>query len=209
MDLAAAGDINGDGLEDLVLTALDGVVEVHFGTAGLGSTAEETSLGDTFDAAGVTAMAVGDVTGDGVDDVVLLIDSSLYVLIGGGNWAAVGRSLADAVIITTADLGDTFFLADYDGDGRKDAFIQSAQDSDRTIVINAGALINGESGNWINDNTPHGLGHGGFSCALQSDPGLSPANHGLIWIMFFAILTCLGIFCSLPIHKGRCILPRC
>ena len=77
----AAGDVNGDGYDDLIVGAYlysngqsgEGWVYVYYGSgAGLGLTPAWTAEGDQADAwFGVAAGAAGDVNGDGYDDVIV------------------------------------------------------------------------------------------------------------------------------------------
>ncbi len=100
------GDINGDGIPDLVITNLFSAdVYVVFG--GSGTWPDTVNVADLNGSTGVngtngfkiihlntgdngTTVAVGDVNGDGVDDLVIGGWSQTYVILGGtGSWPAV------------------------------------------------------------------------------------------------------------------------
>jgi hypothetical protein len=70
--LSAAGDVNGDGYDDLVLTTLVGRIEVYHGSvAGVSNTPDVTYTDPNSRGTFATALAVGDFDGDGRDDIVV------------------------------------------------------------------------------------------------------------------------------------------
>src|SRR5205085_3906392 len=114
---AALVDTNGDGRRDLVVgLAAEGEGRLLvFRSAGGGAFAEVFS---TRLATPVERLAAGDVTGDGIPDVVVKGDSSAYALFtgrGGGSFDA-GRPLAVTDDPSAAGLEAT----DLDGDGVAD-----------------------------------------------------------------------------------------
>lgn len=84
--VARAGDVNGDGYDDLIGVGDYGAYRVHIylgSPIGLAATAQWTVAGDTgFDLFGFAVCGIGDVDGDGFDD--LLVGASQYE----GNGAA-------------------------------------------------------------------------------------------------------------------------
>lgn len=109
----SAGDFNGDGNYDAVFAAtgedLDdnadaGLVHILFGAAnGLRTKGQQTIRGTTAGASVGQVMVAGDLTGDGVDDLVIAADdpshaSSVFVYAG-----AVGTKLSLLEVIAQAD----------------------------------------------------------------------------------------------------------
>lgn len=184
MDLGGRGDVNGDDIDDSIFASRDEcIIEVHYGS----STLEDIEVaGDTISCeGGLRSMAVGDVTGDGIDDIVLGIvndaNGALYILVG-------GETLSDFITIsggTDEGLGEDIFLFDHDGDGRLDVVSRSANSDDETSIINVAGLVNGEDGTWSDDGaSTQALGGGGFSCVLNT-AATPPAM--LWWLVFILI----------------------
>jgi hypothetical protein len=150
--VGGAGDVNGDGDDDLIVGAFykgeDGDLP---GTVYLfeGPLSGRTDLSDAAariegeaadDLAGISAAGVGDVDGDGVDDLLIGADQNdeggedagaAYLVLGGrGGGALSGRvslSTADAKFIGEAPYGLAAFrvagAGDFDGDGRPDLLV--------------------------------------------------------------------------------------
>jgi hypothetical protein len=151
--VAAAGDVDGDGFDDVWVTAhrdstsaaAAGSATLFFGPLSadvdLSTDASGTAswLGETaYDRVGLGLTALGDVDGDGLDDVAIgapyydasstLKDSgAVYLVLGGSDWSET-QSLgeADAVLegdVAKDELGRALAAADVDGDGIQDLFV--------------------------------------------------------------------------------------
>jgi hypothetical protein len=127
----AAGDVNGDGFGDVVVgDASVSRVYVYLGKSeGLESMPSMTLEGN--DSFGVTVAAVGDVNGDGFDDIAVADRSPKVLLYLGAEGSAMGEPDAavyrDAIEDRTGQrLGSP---GDIDGDGYSDFTIAMAEDS--------------------------------------------------------------------------------
>ena len=151
LDLSGAGDLDGDGADDLFVSSQnDSRVYVVFGSDAEALPAEAvlgTDLGPrTLTIEGVTSNgggAVGDVTGDGVADLVLPgSGNDLLILEGGAALAALGRgsvALGDLAPFATIADGRTFGIGDagdVNGDGVGDLVVAGA-------VVFGGAGLSG------------------------------------------------------------------
>ena len=144
--LDGAGDVNGDGLDDIVIGAegnsevLDGAGQVYlvFGrTQGWGmdtilSDADASYLGeDEFNYAGYSTSFAGDVNGDGLDDVLAssIHIETTYVILGRETGWSMDTSLAEAGAVFGPGSGDTGWdvegVGDINGDGYADFAVTS------------------------------------------------------------------------------------
>jgi hypothetical protein len=141
-DVAAAGDVDGDGLDDLLVGAmyndeagidagkvylLSGATvsagPTSFGLAG----ADHTFTGvNPDDSAGSRVSGVGDVDGDGLADILIYnpASSTVYLVLGATvvSGSAHSLSTADVTINEAFFRGGTRGIGDVDGDGRDDLF---------------------------------------------------------------------------------------
>jgi len=143
----ATADFNGDGIPDVLLTGLNN-------TFTLGSLFVFLGKGDgTFKNAAVTdegtllsAIAVGDVNGDGKPDVVGIdvANSGLWVYLGNGDGTFTALTPDFAI------KGQTFVLGDFRGDGKLDIAI--LQSNGLAVALGNGdgtfqaPIVNGTSG---------------------------------------------------------------
>lgn len=126
----AAGDVNGDGLPDLVTTVDDGI-GVHYGLGGrqFGSIVK-------FPTTTVPALVqVADLNGDGHQDIVAIAwaASNLAVL-----YQTPGGNLAPAAYVPAPSSGwNDLKVADMNGDGRLDVVISSEQapPGQQTVIL--------------------------------------------------------------------------
>ncbi len=160
------GDVNGDGQPDLVVGAdmIDtpgrkGAVYVQFGSSGIaGAAAESMDVvigGSAADAGFGLNIAIGDVTNDGDDDLVVSeFDDDLggpgavFVFRGGTGFASGDTSAAAAVFRGAEDetLGSAVRLADVTGDGVLD------------LVLGARDAAAGDGGIFVFDGGPSIVG---------------------------------------------------
>ncbi|NBB15319.1 hypothetical protein GVN21_08115 [Caulobacter sp. SLTY] len=125
--IASAGDINGDGIDDLIIGAwgadpnggYSGASYVVFGTgSGFGTSFELSSLDGTNgfrlsgaaagDRSGFSVSSAGDINGDGIDD--LIIGAYFGAGYAGNSYVVFGRDTA-----STGDFAANLSLSDLDG----------------------------------------------------------------------------------------------
>jgi len=130
--VAAAGDVNGDGYDDVIIGAagIDRAYVFHGSYAGLGTTAATTLRGSGTERFGDAVAGIGDVNGDGYDDV--MVGDPYYSSSGGridayhGSASGVSSTAAFATSLTVASaaLGQAIDGAgDLNGDGYDDVIV--------------------------------------------------------------------------------------
>ena len=121
----AVADVNGDGTLDAVVTSefssTSGFSSGVRILLGRGDGTFQTGVGFTTSASPV-ALAVADLTGDGIADIVGVGSSSIFVLVGGGHGSF---SLAPDQFIGFGS-GGPAAVADVNGDGKPDLLIARA-----------------------------------------------------------------------------------
>ena len=147
---SGVGDVNGDGTNDAVITSIDACeAYLYYGTSSFGTDLETEDAdviiqGTDCDHFFGYSVAVGDVNGDGIDDIVLALlnggDSQqgiVYVFLGSENLSSL-LTVSDAIVIKgqipSGHLGKTLVLADTDGDGVLE-IIASEEDGDETKSV--------------------------------------------------------------------------
>ncbi|MCB9688085.1 MAG: FG-GAP repeat protein [Alphaproteobacteria bacterium] len=166
--VASAGDVNGDGFDDVVVGAwnqtVTGVASVFLGSAtGLSSTANRTWLGSVAGGDfGAAVAGAGDVDGDGFDDVLVAAPDGDRVDLFRGS--STGPSaVADATFVADvgSDLGSSVAGAgDLDGDGIDDLVIgePNGGEADEGIAhayLDLFAESDGDGLLDVNDHCPH------------------------------------------------------
>lgn len=148
--VGAAGDVNGDGYSDVLVSAYDwsgsqtGVVYVYYGSASGLSATPALHLGDwfPFEHFGDSFSTAGDVDGDGYDDVVVGADAidEAYIYLG----SASGVTTTPALTLTSTsaafiDFGAAVGTAgDLDSDGFADVIIGGGYSGDMAFVYYGG-----------------------------------------------------------------------
>ena len=111
--IAGAGDVNGDGYDD-VLVGTGGMSYVVLGGSTATADVDLAAIGDRgfrIDGAGVWTSGAGDVNGDGYDD--MLVDASGGADSNGSTYVVFGGSTAD---VDLAALGDRGFRIEHTAD---------------------------------------------------------------------------------------------
>ena len=165
------GDINGDGYDDLGFADDDGYSWIFWGSSGFSGTLDldNTSLSSTeisvFNIPNIhfnEVIAIGDINGDGYDDLAAEGYETLYVLYGMQAWNTLYESTAGLNILEitgTHYSSDVYALGDIDGDG-KDEFAFTGTSSLGYSVDNFLTIWQGDNPN---------LNANGFAIQIDSN----------------------------------------
>ncbi len=158
--VSAAGDVDGDGLGDVIVGApgaegraasaaaylLLGAMLSSADSQSLGSADARYFASNPTDGAGVSVCGGGDVSGDGLDDVIVGASgvSTAYVFLGGGSMGA--RSLTDAESTLISDADDSAGISvsgagDVDGDSLDDLLVGAWRDETTGVEAGAAYLV--------------------------------------------------------------------
>lgn len=139
--LDAAGDVDGDGYGDLVVSAPGSdALLLYRGGAGFPATATPVRVaGPTNSRIGASVAGAGDVNGDGYHDIAAVGgDGNLYVVTGGAGTLAATRAALSGVTATTTVLG----AGDVTGDGFDDLLVIAGGTASARLVPGSAAGLN-------------------------------------------------------------------
>jgi FG-GAP-like repeat/RTX calcium-binding nonapeptide repeat (4 copies)/FG-GAP repeat len=168
-DLASAGDINGDGFEDLLVGTNNGRAYLIFGRASGSPALELSSLGSAgfliqggdFDSFGSAVGSAGDVNGDGFDDMLIgALGDSRGGHYAGGAYVVYGKASGFSTIdVATMSDAEGYFIqgegkdafvgarlkesADVNGDGFSDVLLGTARNSEGGLYAGAAYVVYG------------------------------------------------------------------
>lgn len=184
-DVASAGDINGDGFDDVIVTARDtNAAYVVFGHEGPWSGVVDINAldgTDGFRLQGASAVSdAGDINGDDIGDVIVTAGTTSYVVYGHQTPWQASYVLAD-VAGTTKVPGSLTVIGDINGDGLDDLAASDPGASQHgitgagaTYVIFGRETLEGETVNLAGLNGSNGFRVEGS----YLDGGSSPAPAG-------------------------------
>jgi Ca2+-binding RTX toxin-like protein len=132
--VATAGDVNADGIDDLLIDSLDASYIVYGRTGGFPATLDLARLnaatgvvlttGATTPGAGISVAGIGDVNGDRVDDILIGRTGTSFLVLGraGGLGATIDLDRLDASrgLLIEGGSGVVAGLGDVNGDGYAD-----------------------------------------------------------------------------------------
>ncbi|HLD45945.1 MAG TPA: hypothetical protein VJC18_10970, partial [bacterium] len=156
IELTTDLDFNNDAADDIATADSNFLISFYFGSPESEETMASMSidLSEAVDA--ILSMAAGDVTGDGVDDLVLGCNDGIIIIIPGSTLYPEEAQLSeDDLIIIFADAGvdvDNMVVADTNGDGIDDiTFYDDGKDN--TTVIDTYDNFGGNNDNTGNNTT--------------------------------------------------------
>ena len=162
ISVSDAGDVNGDGIDDLIIGAQDifgtGESYVVFGNnSGFSSSLDLSTLDgangfvlngiDILDRSGSTVSSAGDVNGDGIDDLIIRAFNESYVVFGNNSGFSSSLDLStldgtNGFVLNGVDIGfgtggSVSGVGDVNGDGIDDVIIGASR-ADPNAVMDAG-----------------------------------------------------------------------
>jgi len=129
---AKIGDLDGDGLNDIVVVNTDGSLQLFFNLGG--ASFERVSLGAQWPAANTLDVAIGDLNGDGRNDIAVAFSTStgaVSVLLNQG-----ARAFSAPVNYATCSYSSGVAIGDMDRDGDNDLADVSQCDSSSVLLNN-------------------------------------------------------------------------
>ncbi|MCT4635319.1 MAG: integrin alpha [Rickettsiales bacterium] len=169
--LSAAGDVNGDGYDDIIIgvpssSSGDGKAYVVFGKASgfsdvnvnaLSSTERFTIYGAQDSRCGSSVGPAGDVNGDGYDDIIIGASDSeqVYVIFGkSSGFSSIylsSLSSSDGYIISGNDIGSAVSSAgDFNGDGYGDIIVGAGSSSPKYNNEGTSYILYGKASGYSN-----------------------------------------------------------
>ena len=165
-----AGDIDGDGHADL-LTSGDGGLQVHYGPFSRAGAPASTQTLSFDDGDGPKAVAVGDLTGDGADDVITT--HAFEEMQGTSRFWAGGKDGLSDTSTPTGHYTTGGVIADVDQDGYGDFMALEVNQVSEDRDFDAGA-IRVVYGSGVRPLHPYGEDHPGHGGGPRSERGRRP-----------------------------------
>jgi len=170
------GNFNGDPLADAAISfsALGTTaVALSNGSGGVSGTPLSIAVGLQ-----PSGMAIGDVTGDGIPDIVVANSgsNSITVLPGGGAWSP-------AVTSPTGLSPTAIALADFNLDGKMDAAVANTDDNDVSLLLGDGTGHFVSAGNYGTRDLPVAIAAGDFNADGKPDLAVADSFSDTISIL--------------------------